>query len=129
MKAKPCKLERGLGYVQCHIDNATHVLIHIPGPTGLLTLPVIRSGNQQDSRSWLWNGDTEKPTLSPSVLTTFTSGIDNKSWRCHSFITDGAAQFLGDCTHSLAGTTVPLLDVDILPIVNDGPLARNSSNG
>lgn len=27
---------------------------------------------------------------------------------CHSFVTDGNIQFLSDCTHSLAGQTVPL---------------------
>jgi len=27
---------------------------------------------------------------------------------CHSFVTDGQIQFLGDCTHKLAGRTVPL---------------------
>jgi hypothetical protein len=27
---------------------------------------------------------------------------------CHSFIKDGMIQFLDDCTHALAGQTVPL---------------------
>jgi len=27
---------------------------------------------------------------------------------CHSFIRDGKIQFLGDCTHALAGQTVDL---------------------
>jgi hypothetical protein len=35
-----------------------------------------------------------------------------KEWRtervCHSFVTDGKIQFLGDCTHALAGQTVEL---------------------
>ena len=29
---------------------------------------------------------------------------------CHSFITDGSIEFLPDCTHELAGKTVPLED-------------------
>jgi len=29
---------------------------------------------------------------------------------CHSFVTDGRIQFLGDCTHTLAGQTVDLPD-------------------
>ncbi|WP_241754456.1 hypothetical protein [Cupriavidus basilensis] len=29
---------------------------------------------------------------------------------CHSFVTDGRIQFLGDCTHALAGQTVPLAE-------------------
>jgi hypothetical protein len=32
-------------------------------------------------------------------------GVDH---RCHSFVVDGQIQFLGDCTHKLAGQTVPL---------------------
>lgn len=27
---------------------------------------------------------------------------------CHSFVTDGCIQYLGDCTHRLAGQTVDL---------------------
>lgn len=27
---------------------------------------------------------------------------------CHSFITDGSIEYLSDCTHELAGETVPL---------------------
>ena len=30
---------------------------------------------------------------------------------CHSFITDGRIQFLGDCTHELKGQTVELPEV------------------
>lgn len=30
---------------------------------------------------------------------------------CHSFVTDGHIQFLGDCTHALAGKMVPLTEV------------------
>lgn len=81
---------------------------------------------------WAWNGDADHPTFTPSVLTRsghyashFKAG-DNCwcSWNkenppdpgqrvfecgvCHSFVTNGRIQFLGDCTHSLAGTTVDL---------------------
>lgn len=54
--------------------------------------------------AWTWNGDAEHPTFSPSVLV--TGGAQNG--RCHSFVRDGNIQFLGDCTHALAGQTVPL---------------------
>jgi hypothetical protein len=61
---------------------------------------------------WTWNGDVEKPTFSPSVLVSYNgndAGIDGAPHRtCHSFVTDGMIQFLGDCTHLLAGKTVPL---------------------
>lgn len=115
MKARPVQLIPGKGYEQCAIEDATHVSLRIPGPTGLLTLPVIRSGTREGTGCWTWNGSTDAPTLRPSVLTSFESAVAAKSWRCHSWINDGAAQFLADCSHDMAGMTVPLLDVDELP--------------
>jgi len=81
---------------------------------------------------WTWNGDTERPTITPSILVRGTK-ITEKGWAeidawrasgnpkreepfdstptvCHSFVTDGQIQFLNDCTHDLAGQTVPLAD-------------------
>lgn len=79
---------------------------------------------------WGYNGNADRPTFTPSILIrtghhaeghkpgaacwctynaqhpdkppVFTCGV------CHSFVTDGQIQFLGDCTHPLAGQTVPL---------------------
>jgi hypothetical protein len=31
---------------------------------------------------------------------------------CHTFVTDGQIQYLGDCTHALAGQTVDLQEMD-----------------
>jgi len=87
--------------------------------------------------SWVFNGDLERPTVEPSIKveycryplvdpTTgdFARGADGeyildehrmlrgaKKMTCHSFIRDGMIRFLADCTHGLAGKTVPLLDV------------------
>lgn len=106
MKACPVKIVKGIGPVQCAVADATHVTIRIPGPSPELTLPVILSGKRDDSGAWTWNGDTEKPTLRPSVKTT---GHD---FLCHTWVNDGEAQYLSDCTHDLRGQTVPLLDVE-----------------
>ncbi|MGY2892740.1 DUF6527 family protein [Deinococcus sp. UYEF24] len=62
---------------------------------------------------WAWNGDTEKPILSPSLLT--IGGNAEGETRCHTFIGCNGAQpgeviFLSDCTHALAGQVRPLLD-------------------
>lgn len=61
---------------------------------------------------WDWNGDAERPTFSPSVLVTYNgadAGSDGAPPAiCHSFVRDGQMQFLGDCTHGLAGQTVPI---------------------
>lgn len=58
---------------------------------------------------WRFNGDLERPTLRNSILTRY--GRKGASV-CHSFVTDGRIQFLSDCTHTLAGQTVDLPDID-----------------
>lgn len=72
-----------------------------PSHTGLNMLPI--SGKKK----WGWNGDLVKVTLSPSILTKSHRG--DKEFICHSFLRDGMWQYLGDCTHSLANQTVPMV--------------------
>lgn len=56
---------------------------------------------------WGFNGDLTKPTFTPSIKVTMPyKGKPDEI--CHSFVTDGNIQFLGDCTHALAGQTVRL---------------------
>lgn len=71
---------------------------------------------------WSFNGDVVSPTFSPSVLVTgvepstaeeldaFDRGVPlpERPLVCHSFVRNGKIEFLGDCTHALAGKTVPL---------------------
>ena len=52
---------------------------------------------------WTFNGNTEKPTVTPSIRVT-----SHPITCCHLFITDGQIQYLADCTHELAGKTVPM---------------------
>lgn len=85
---------------------------------------------------WSFNGDYDRPTFTPSVLVRsghYVPGQEGKRcWCtynaeqaaagkepgpfkcsvCHSFVRDGQIQFLGDCTHSLAGQTVALQAFD-----------------
>ena len=60
--------------------------------------------------NWSWNQSLESPTFQPSVKVTYTgsdAGLDGAPPAvCHSFVTDGHIQFLGDCTHDMAGQTV-----------------------
>lgn len=58
--------------------------------------------------SWTFNGDTERPTFSPSLLT--RRHYRDEVQVCHSFVTDGVWHFLGDCTHAKAGQSVPMVD-------------------
>jgi hypothetical protein len=126
MKAKPVKLVHGEGYVDATVTEATHVELKFPGPAGTLHLPVILKGTRDGTNCWTWNGDTEKPTLRPSVLTEGTERITDEEhailmaggkveprpYRCHTWVNDGQAQFLDDCTHELRGQTVDMLDVN-----------------
>jgi hypothetical protein len=70
---------------------------------------------------WGWNGDVERPTFTPSVRVGGVQWPPESGFHkprhavepgseicCHSFVTDGRIQFLGDCTHELAGQTVDL---------------------
>ena len=59
------------------------------------------------NHTWTYNGAEEKPTFSPSLLSTF--GKD-KTRRCHLFVENGMLRFLKDCTHQYAGQTVEIPD-------------------
>lgn len=81
--------------------------------------------------AWGFNGNGDAPTFTPSVLVTGTQKLtedeyrrvmagdpinlakDRPQTRCHSFVTDGRIQFLGDCTHKLAGQTLDLPNFDV----------------
>lgn len=79
--------------------------------------------------AWSWNGSTDSPTISPSILSRSGHHLGDEQpndhcWcsferrfgrppefhcnRCHSFVRDGMIEFLPDCSHALAGKTVPL---------------------
>ena len=125
MKAKPVKLVYAEGYSDCPIEEVTHVELNFPGPVGKLHLPVILKGTRDGTNCWSWNGDVDKPTLHPSVLTQGVERIsdeehallmaggkvDPRPYRCHTWVNDGQAQFLDDSSHELRGQTVDMLEV------------------
>jgi uncharacterized protein DUF6527 len=66
------------------------------------------------SDSWSWDGNEAAPTIAPSILVyshkTFDADrnvVDTP--QCHSFVRAGQWEFLADCTHALAGQTVPMV--------------------
>lgn len=80
--------------------------------------------------TWTWDGNAERPTFSPSVLAfPHRTFIDedlpmgdepgqllhpsNRKMtpRCHSFVRDGRIEYLGDCEHAAAGTTVDMVSI------------------
>lgn len=65
----------------------------------------------QVGAKWEFNGNKDKPTFTPSILIRIEY-LDphRRPFICHSFVKDGNIQYLNDCTHKLAGKTVPLSD-------------------
>lgn len=67
---------------------------------------------------WGFNDNYDRPTFTPSILVRWSEPSDvesefddpakDVSQVCHSYVTDGQIQFLGDCTHELVGQTIPL---------------------
>lgn len=90
----------------------SHVAWWCPGCDGAHS---IATGSGPGPR-WTWNGDAVRPTFEPSVLVSYPANPDAeeefKEWRtarvCHTFVRAGEIQFLSDCTHALAGRTVPI---------------------
>lgn len=72
-----------------------------PADNDLHMLPV---NAEVKTPSWTWDGNLEQPTLSPSILTRWGAGKV-----CHSYLRAGQWEFLSDCTHELAGKTVPMV--------------------
>ena len=87
-----------------------------PEPAGgLHMLPV--SGDVGSRPRWDFDGNLDAPTLSPSILTRTERTrlhVDGELRDvgllvCHSFLRAGVWEFLGDCTHALAGQHVPMV--------------------
>lgn len=70
---------------------------------GLHMLPV--RGDTGKRPRWDFDGNLERPTLAPSILTRFT--LAGQPFVCHSFLRAGVWEFLSDCTHRHRGQRVP----------------------
>lgn len=101
---------------------------------GCKTHHVLNIKEHKRGPGWGFNQNFERPTFTPSLLvkTGLHAGaqlaplndpeypkaeewnkfLKETSTICHSFITDGRIQFLGDSTHELAGKTVDLPEIE-----------------
>lgn len=59
---------------------------------------------------WSFNGDTKKPTFSPSMV--IQPDPSGHFVREHFFVEDGKIKYLDDCDHNLAGQTVDMVDIE-----------------
>jgi Family of unknown function (DUF6527) len=122
MKAQPLTLRNG-EYIECPAHRALYVRLRFPiefGPLRERILPVQTTGKRDGTPNWTWNGSIDAPTINPSILTNWQAGDGDGNPApdivCHSFVNNGMVEFLPDCTHSLAGQTVPLLDVEAIAL-------------
>lgn len=85
--------------MKIHQHDDIHYLFNCPGChcTHMIKVP-----------GWSFNMDFDKPTVSPSIRVRAHNNYRHRDTICHSFVKDGMIQFLGDCTHKLAGQTVEL---------------------
>lgn len=95
-----------------HDNGLKSVLLSCPGCGFSHAAAIVRPPGKPGP-VWKFNDNAERPTLSPSLKVTVDEyGPRNEKLVCHSFITDGEIRFLRDCTHKLAGQTVPLKPID-----------------
>lgn len=57
---------------------------------------------------WQFSGDYDKPTFRPSMGANLHQQEKHHPV-CHSFLLDGVWEFLGDCSHAMAGQHVPMI--------------------
>lgn len=101
-------MNSSLRNIDDHGNHYTALMFVCPGceQLGMSGLHMLAVNSPQHPPSWDFNGNLDMPTLSPSILTRYRIGeVDHV---CHSFLQNGMFQFLGDCTHPLAGQHVPM---------------------
>lgn len=108
-----------MGLLSLILRNAGDLLTwHCPGCRRAHSVRIreLSAADEDKGPGWGWNRSATAPTFTPSVLVTYDgrdagrdAGRDGAPPAvCHSFVVDGKMQFLSDCTHSLAGQTVPI---------------------
>jgi len=87
-------------------------LFYCPGCEGMHSY-VTQNAEGQKGPVWGFNRDEENPTFTPSLRINASFKPEDlypntAVHRCHLFLTNGQLRYLNDCTHALAGKTVPL---------------------
>lgn len=77
---------------------------------GTTQVPVITKGTRNGTNAWTWNGDLEKPTLRPSLRTSYHNS--KEMTEIHYWLNDGIADCLSDCKDGNAGKKISLLEID-----------------
>lgn len=91
-----------------------HVVIKDPTFSGVIALPIEdgESPYAKPGNKWSWDGNTEAPTLQPSV----------QCRQDHFFVQAGVIKFCGDAPHANAGKEIPMPDLgDLAEFWGDRP--------
>jgi hypothetical protein len=75
-----------------------------------------------DGPKWSFNGDTDRPTFSPSLKNSHPGqpAVEDPekpeeaipAFCCHLHVENGVLKYCPDCTHAFAGLNVPMEDVE-----------------
>jgi hypothetical protein len=95
-------LEKNNIAVRGQAEEEVHYEFHCPGCKGRHSFRV-----QGPEPRWHFDGNRDKPTFVPSLAV--SHGDQPGHRRCHLFVRAGQIQYLSDCTHELAGQTVPMV--------------------
>lgn len=85
-----------------------HLEINCPNCGHAHTVPVGGDGN-----NWTWNGNYEKPTVTPSLKVAYPPPFPGAKERvlCHFVLTDGILHYQDDFEGPLKGQSVPAKEI------------------
>ncbi|MDP2377807.1 DUF6527 family protein [Reyranella sp.] len=115
-----------MGQVSAVLRRMTNGYSHwCPGCGEMHAIYTSKPNIYNESPVWSFNGDLERPTFNPSIRIGGKQTVRDAEGRwtgewvrdaagnaldacCHYHLHAGELKFLNDCTHKLAGQTVPL---------------------
>lgn len=93
------------------------ISFYCPGCESPHTVPVHGGPDTKEGRGWEWNASLNKPTLKPSVRISKTLQDDGSIFQhaCHFHLIDGQIRYENDCSHTLNGRVLDLIEVGTWP--------------
>ena len=91
-------------------NGIDYLIFKVNEEIGLMQLPVITKDTREGTGAWTWNGDLEKPTLRPSIRTTYHN--DKEMTEIHYWLNDGICDCLSDCKDGNSGKKIELLELN-----------------
>lgn len=65
----------------------------------------------KNGSKWSFNGDYEKPTISPSINLHACNNDGRIVYRCHFYIKNGYIEYCSDCSHNMKNKTIELPEI------------------